>query len=123
MAGGKQAETLRQEMKSKGLGEIKKWGAEPWKCSNRSWKGINSLMMIMICDGNWDKLTKKLTIITVHVKFSNSDSVGMFIADFVIVALFVRQHTLTSRPWLSLPSLFLFPDSHSRLLEGAGNQR
>jgi hypothetical protein len=34
--GGEQAETLRQEMKSKGVGGIKKWGAEPWTCGNRS---------------------------------------------------------------------------------------
>ena len=34
--GGEQAETLRQEMKSKGVGRNQKWGAEPWTCGNRS---------------------------------------------------------------------------------------
>jgi hypothetical protein len=35
VAGGDQAVTLRQEMKSKG-GENQRWGAEPWTCGNRS---------------------------------------------------------------------------------------
>ena len=48
VAGGEQAETLKQETKSKGVGGINKWGTEPWKCGNRSRKGINSLMMIIM---------------------------------------------------------------------------
>ena len=115
VAGGKQAETLRQEMKSKGVGEIKKWGAEPWKCGNRSWKGNNSLMMIMMCA----RCAATVRTLRGNVQFDRQfchrhvRSTTLSIMVFLCLPKVSLTLTRSSRPCLSLPSQLPFADSHS----------